>query len=138
MAVNNANLISIFLQGPNATSYEKVAVATSHDFDLTKETIEVTSKDSGGVAEYQSGKQDGTLSVEGYVDPSKGNYSRLFNLIKGSKVVKFRVSDGVSTNFRYVGDAIVTNLNRAGENDSPESFSAELQITGDVTEEQIP
>jgi len=59
MAVNNANLISIFLQGPNATSYEKVAVATSHDFDLTKETIEVTSKDSGGVAELSPGTPPG-------------------------------------------------------------------------------
>jgi predicted secreted protein len=127
MAVNNANLVSIFLDGT------KVAVATSHDFDLTKETIEVTSKDSNGIAQYQGGKQDGTVSVEGYVDPSAGNYSRIFGLLKSGSV-SFKVEDTTTAGGSYTGSAIVTNVNRAGENDSPESFSAEMQITGDVTE----
>lgn len=138
MAINNANLISVFIQEPSKTSYEKVAVATSHDLDLSQETIEVTSKDSSGVAEYIPGKQDGTVSVEGHVDPDKGNYSRLFTSFKNKETVKLRVSSGRSTYERYEADAILTNVNRSGENDSVESFSAEFQITGGVSESTIP
>lgn len=128
MAANNSNLISVFLDGT------KVAVATSHDLDLSQETIEVTSKDDGGVAQYIPGKQDGTVSIEGHVDPSAGNYSRIFGLLKASSTVSFKVEDTTSPGNTYTGTGILTNVNRSGENDSVESFSAELQKTGSITE----
>jgi predicted secreted protein len=123
MAVNNANIISLFLSGT------KAAVATSHELSLSQDTIEVTSKDSSGKAEYLPGKRDGTISIEGFVDPNANEFADIFNLY--GSTVSFEYND---SNKKYTGNAIVTELTRSGENDSPETFSASLQITGFVTE----
>jgi len=73
MAVNNANVISLFLDGT------KVAVATSHTLSFERETIETTSKDDGTTATFIPGKKTATVSVEGYVDPAASNEAETFS-----------------------------------------------------------
>jgi TP901-1 family phage major tail protein len=135
MAVNNANVVGLFVKPDGASSFSKVAVATSTELSLSQDTIEVTSKDSSGKAEYIPGKKDGTISVEGFVDPSNDEFSNFFGYLNSTLRVK--VSDQVSGNQEYEGDAIVTELTRSGENDSPETFSASLQLTGFINENEV-
>lgn len=132
MAVNNANVISLYIDGT------KVAVANSHTLSFEKETIEVTNKDSNGFAEFISGKFSGTASIEGFVDDeSSYNFDDLFSVLKKTPSVSFKYTDETVGNKRYEGQCILTSLERSGGNDEAESFSAEMQITGEPTQVDI-
>jgi predicted secreted protein len=133
MAVRNANVISLFLDG------SKVAVVTSNTFSLERETIETTSKDDGTDATFIPGKKSATLSVEGYVDPAATqNFDSLYDLYEADNTFSFRFTDNVSGNQEYTGTCFFTSLERSGGQNEAETFSGELQITGSVTKQAVP
>jgi len=132
MAVNNANVISLFLDGT------KVAVATSHTLSFERETIETTSKDDGTTATFLPGKKTATVSVEGYVDPnSSQNFDDLYSLYDNDTTFSFKYTDEVVGNKRYEGTCFFTSLERSGGQNEAETFSGELQITGSVSQVDI-
>jgi len=132
MAVNNANVISLFLDGT------KVAVATSHTLSFERETIETTSKDDGTTATFIPGKKTATVSVEGYVDPSASqNFDDLYTLYDADNTFSFKYTDQVVGNKRYEGTCFFTSLERSGGQNEAETFSGELQITGSVSQVDI-
>lgn len=125
MSVNNASVISLFMDGT------KVAVATTHELSFEKETIETTNKDSGGWAEFISGKKSVTVSVEGFVDPdAQQNFDGLYTLFEQDASFTWKYTDEVVGNKRYEGSAIFTSLSRSGGTEEAETFSGEIQVTG--------
>jgi hypothetical protein len=129
MAVNNANVVTLSLGGNN------VAVVTSNTFSLERETIETTSKSDGTTATFIPGKKTSTLSVEGYVDPSfssktEEGFNDLYTKYDNDTTFSFTFTDGTKT---YSGNCFFTSLERSGGQNEAETFSGELQITGDIT-----
>lgn len=132
MAVNNGTALSLYIDGT------KVAVCTTHTLTFEKETIEVTSKDSGGWAEFISGKKSATASAEGFVDPdSSHNFDELYDIITSDSNVTFKYTDEVVGNYRYEGNLLITSLERSSEFESAESFSVEFQVTGQPSKVSI-
>lgn len=132
MSINNANVISIYLDGT------AVAHATSDGLSLSKEVIETTNKGSGGDFDGISGKKSGTLSIEGFVDPAVNqSFDDLYDLFRQDAVFAWKYTDETVGNSRYEGNAIFTSLERSGGSDEAETFTGEIQIVGTPTKVSV-
>jgi hypothetical protein len=82
---------------------------------------------------FIAGLKDATISVEGFWDPT---VDAIFNSALGSSTTKtfeHGPEGGTSGDIRYTGECICTSYNIDPAVDGVVPFSAELQVTGDVT-----
>lgn len=94
----------------------------------SNETIDITSKDSGGAFEYDYGLYGWTISCDGlYIKDDEG-YEALKTAMREKKKIKVKVKEeGTET---LSGEALVISKELDGPYDAEVTYSVELQGTG--------
>ena len=133
----NGTLISIFKDVSG--SLKKIANATSHSFDVSKDMIDVTSKDSAGAKEFIAGEYGYTLNVEAIFedDSSVGATQQSFkdlatDLLAGT-LLTIVISTNVTGDEKYTGTAFFTTLSLSAPNNDKATWTGTLQGSGALT-----
>lgn len=133
----NGTLISIFKDVSG--SLKKIANATSHSFDVSKDMIDVTSKDSAGAKEFIAGEYGYTLNVEAIFedDASVGATQQSFkdlatDLLAGT-LLTIVISTNVTGDEKYTGSAFFTSLSLSAPNNDKATWTGTLQGSGALT-----
>jgi len=144
--------LMLFLQSESGSdvTYHSIAFATSHTLEISQETKETTSKDSGGVWQTsEPGTISWTVSTENLysTDGSGDKYGNLFSLMTEQKKVKLYFAnktesvasvpnDGWTPDKAkdyFSGEAIITSLSLNAQNGENATFSAQFQGVGELT-----
>lgn len=133
----NGTLISIYKDVSG--SLKKIANATSHSFDVSKDMIDVTSKDSAGAKEFIAGEYGYTLNVEAIFedDASVGATQQSFkdlatDLLAGT-LLTIVISTNVAGDEKYTGTAFFTSLSLTAPNNDKATWTGTLQGSGALT-----
>ena len=133
----NGTLISIYKDVSG--SLKKIANATSHSFDVSKDMIDVTSKDSAGAKEFIAGEYGYTLNVEAIFedDASVGATQQSFkdlatDLLAGT-LLTIVISTNVTGDEKYTGTAFFTSLSLSAPNNDKATWTGTLQGSGALT-----
>lgn len=133
----NGTLISIYKDVSG--SLKKIANATSHSFDVSKDMIDVTSKDSAGAKEFIAGEYGYTLNVEAIFedDASVGATQQSFkdlatDLLAGT-LLTIVISTNVTGDEKYTGTAFFTSLSLTAPNNDKATWTGTLQGSGALT-----
>jgi TP901-1 family phage major tail protein len=112
------------------------AVGGQRNATLSEEsdTIDITSKDSGGVAEYDYGLYSWSISADGVYIPDETAYEYLKNAMRNKQKVKVRIKEngGTGTNAEE-GLAVITSRELEAPYDGEVTYKLELQGTGALT-----
>lgn len=135
--ITNGTLIAIYKDV--AGSPVKIANATSNDFEITKDMIETTNKDSAGAKEYIAGEYGYTMSVEGMFEEDgsvgAGGISWkdiITDLLAGTSVTIVMTSN-VTGDIKLSGAALFSNLSLSAPKNDVTTFTASIQGTGALT-----
>ena len=105
-------------------------VSDSVDFPETIETAEVTAFGATSKS-YIVGLRDASISVSGTWDATVDGY--FIGTEPATRSFVFGPAGSTSGNVKYSGEAILTNYSVSAGIGDAVSFSADLQVTGDVT-----
>lgn len=95
------------------------------------ETIDMTSKDSGGAMDYDYGLYSWNISCDGVYVPSETAYAKLRTAMRAKEAIKVRLQeDGENV---LEGNAVITSMEWEGPYDAEATYSLELQGTGRLT-----
>lgn len=106
------------------------SVLTSVDFPETIETAETTAFGATSKA-YIVGLRDASVSVSGSWDATVDGY--FIGTEPASRSFVFGPAGSTSGNVKYTGEAILTNYSISNPVGDTATFSADFQVTGDVT-----
>lgn len=96
----------------------------------TVETVDVTSKDSGGAYEYDYGFFGWTISADGLYVKNDEGYELLKQAMRQKKKVKVQIKEeGTATE---TGEALVISRDLEGPYDGEVTYTIELQGTGNL------
>ena len=133
----NGTLISIYKDVSGTLT--KIANATSHSIDISKDMIDVTNKDSAGAKEFIAGEYGYTLNVEGIfeddasVSASGLSYKDLLtDLLAGTSVTVVMTTDSTGDQ-KLTGAAFFSSLSLSAPNNDKATFTGTLQGTGALT-----
>jgi len=100
------------------------------DFPLTADTAEVTTFGDAS-KEYIGGLKDATISISGSWDATADGV--LAGIIGLAGSFQYGPAGTTGGNIKYTGECICTSYNVTAPVGDKVSFSAEFQVTGDVT-----
>lgn len=114
--------------GGDTGSYITVGGQRGATLSETVDTIDVTTKDSGGMYEYDYGFGGWTISADGlYIKDDEG-YNALRNAMRNKEKVVVQISEeGIATE---QGEALVISNELDGGYDAEVTYSVEFQGTG--------
>lgn len=133
----NGTLISIYKDVSG--SLKKIANATSHSFDVSKDMIDVTSKDSAGAKEFIAGEYGYTLNVEAIfeddasVGASQQSFKDLATDLLAGTLLTIVISTNVTGDEKYTGSAFFTSLSLTAPNNDKATWTGTLQGSGALT-----
>lgn len=149
--VIHSNAIGVYVS-PSANTFNIIAYATSGSLELSRETIDATTKDNDGAKTIILGGQGWTMNVDGLISYSVLNSDDTANANAESALDLFDAwnnktkltlawttgqADGTDQDYMYTGDAFVSSYTEtAGVNDVA-TFSVTFESTGDITKTQI-
>jgi predicted secreted protein len=135
--ITNGTLIAIYKEVSGTLT--KIANATSNDFEITKDMIESTNKDSAGWKEFIVGEGGFTMSVEGLFEEDgsvgAGGLSWkdvITDLLAGTSVTIVMTSN-VTGDLKLSGSAFFSNLSLSAPKNDVTTFTASIQGTGVLT-----
>lgn len=115
-----------------------IAVATENNLNFTRDSIEVSNKDSGADKEYIYGRGDGTVAGSARFKYNAGyGWLDLLTVMEGATVVTVRYSNNVTGDDEHSFSALITSLSRTDPDNDAASISYEFQKTGAVTTAEI-
>jgi len=134
--ITNGTLIAIYKDV--AGTLTKIANATSNDFEITKDMIETTNKDSAGAKEYIAGEYGYTMSVEGMFeeDASVGasiSWKEILTDLLAGTSVTIVMTSNVTGDIKLSGAALFSNLSLSAPKNDVTTFTASIQGTGALT-----
>lgn len=134
--ITNGTLIAIYKDV--AGTLTKIANATSNDFEITKDMIETTNKDSAGAKEYIAGEYGYTMSVEGMFeeDASVGasiSWKEIITDLLAGTSVTIVMTSNVTGDIKLSGAALFSNLSLSAPKNDVTTFTASIQGTGALT-----
>lgn len=133
----NGTLISIYKDV--AGSLKKIANATSNSIDISKDMIDVTSKDSAGAKEFIAGEYGYTLNVEAIfeddasVGASQQSFKDLATDLLAGTLLTIVMSTNVTGDEKYSGTAFFTSLSLSAPNNDKATWTGTLQGSGALT-----
>nr|DAJ77706.1 MAG TPA: major tail protein [Caudoviricetes sp.] len=149
--INGSDLM-LFLKGTGDTAAKSIAFATSHSLSISAETVETSSKDSGGKwVSKAPRKLSWTMSTENLysLDGEGSTYDDLFTLMTGREEIEVVFSlekdyeskaDEVPTGGwtpittgQYKGKAVITSLELNAPNGDNATYSASFEGVGALT-----
>jgi len=111
-----------------------VDATTNQDFEWVIDMLESTTKDSSGHKEYIAGEDGGTMSIEGKLDESDTlTADDLITTAQAKAAVAFihgKTSGGSKT---ITGNCFLTNVRISSPQNAPQTWTASMQITGNIT-----
>ncbi|GAB6171992.1 hypothetical protein JCM15765_14700 [Paradesulfitobacterium aromaticivorans] len=109
------------------------AVGGQRNATLTEEsdTIDVTSKDSVGVSEFDYGLYSWSISADGLYIPNEAAYLALKNAMRNKAKIKVRIRENGTD--EEEGYALVTSRELDAPYEGEATYSLELQGTGALT-----
>lgn len=117
-----------------------VAINNLNECELTVdgETIDVTTKDSAGWAEFLPGLKNWTMTGSGVLDfaATEGPDEIYDDLVNGA-IANVKFSTSVSGDSQFSGQGIYTNLGISAPQEDKVSFSFSIQGTGPLTRSTI-
>lgn len=117
-----------------------VDCTTNQSIDLTVDMIDATTKDSTGDAkEFLGGEHTGTISVEGKWSEGTSNYSLedIIDAVLAKASVAFVWGGTTTGNLIISGNCLLSNFNASGPKNGEATWSASMQITGQVTRSTV-
>lgn len=133
----NGTLIAIYKDVSGTLT--KIANATSNDFDITKDMLDITNKDSAGWKEYLVGLGGWTMKIDGMFeeDASVGAGGQswkdiITDMLAGTSVTVVMTSS-VTGDQKLSGSAFFSNMTLAAPLNAVSTFSASLQGNGALT-----
>ena len=133
----NGTLISIYKDVSG--TLKKIANATSHSFDISKDMIDVTSKDSAGAKEFIAGEYGWTMNVEAIfeddasVGASQQSFKDLATDLLAGTVLTVVITTNVTGDEKYTGSAYFMSLALSAPNNDKATWTGQLQGTGALT-----
>jgi TP901-1 family phage major tail protein len=133
----NGTLISIYKDVAGAL--KKIANATSNSIDISKDMIDVTSKDSAGAKEFIAGEYGYTLNVEAIfeddasVGASQQSFKDLATDLLAGTLLTIVMSSNVTGDEKYSGTAFFTSLSLSAPNNDKATWTGTLQGSGALT-----
>jgi predicted secreted protein len=133
----NGTLISIYKDVSG--TLKKIANATSNSLDISKDMIDVTSKDSAGAKEFLAGEYGYTLNVEAIFedDNSVGagqvSYKDLVTDLLAGTLVTIVMTSNVTGDEKYTGSAFFMSLSLSAPNNDKATWTGTLQGSGALT-----
>lgn len=110
---------------------------SSSNLNLASDMIETTSKSSTGSAKtYIPGEYGGTISASGLYDPASTDwgFTEAVAALKAGTSLTFLLGGVDSTDKYYTGSCYLTSVTLDNPQNDNSTWSAELQITGVVSE----
>jgi predicted secreted protein len=134
--ITNGTLIAIYKDVSGTLT--KIANATSNDFEITKDMIETTNKDSAGAKEFIAGEYGYTMSVEGMFeeDASVGasiSWKEILTDLLAGTSVTIVMTSNVTGDIKLSGAALFSNLSLSAPKNDVTTFTASIQGTGALT-----
>ena len=130
MAVFNATLLGVYVEGTLVAAAQDVSVS------MSVETIDVTTKESGGYRELLGGLRSATFSVNGLVDYTEATNESTADLatrLLARTEVTLKFSTEVTGDQSVSAEAICTSLELSGGTEDTATYSATFEATGTVT-----
>ena len=130
MAVRSGTVILLKL----ATS--TVDSTVSKNIDFSRDMIDVTTKDSTGLAkEFIPGEKGATIGVEGKWAETTSNYSmqELFDAFDGGTSLAFIFGGQTTGDMVYTGSGYISAFSNAAPKNAEATWSATITVTGAVT-----
>jgi len=133
--VVNGTLIAIYKDVSGTLT--KIANATSNDFDVTKDMIDVTNKDSAGWKEFIVGEGGWTMNIDGMFEEDGGvasiSWKDIYTDLAAGTSITAVMTSQVSGDIKLSGSAFFSNLTLSAPNNDVTTFTASLQGTGALT-----
>lgn len=149
--VLHSNAIGIYVLN-GANNYEAVAYSTSGSLELSRETIDATTKDNDGAKTIILGGEGWSMSCDGVVNYSALNQDGTVNADVQSTLDLFDAwkakteltlawtsgaSDATDADYMYTGKAFISSYSEsAGVNDVA-TYSCSFESNGDITKTAI-
>lgn len=129
MAQYNGTTIGVYIDD------SLVAASTNCTLDMSMDTYEVTSKDSGGKREIQPGTTSWTISGDFLDSVGDVNYDLddLLTLVNNRTLISVRVDDAGTSQRKYTGQGYLTSVNGSWPNEDVASGSFTIEGTGTLT-----
>ena len=110
-----------------------VAHTTTASLTMDAATIDVSSKDSGGDAEFIAGQKSATLDFEGLTDFAATGYGLddLFTIWYNREEIAWEFETSGNTGFSGVG--YITSLTLDAPMEDVSTFSGTIQVTAGIT-----
>jgi predicted secreted protein len=141
MSISIGNFIALYVQ--DGTDWIPFGGEVSSNFSITKDAIEITTKDSvddlgNFVKEFDGkGEYSFSFSVEGIQRPDSNVQDIIEKVVNGTKV-KFRFGRNVATGLVYEGEGYIMSVDIDAAKNEAVTFSAEIQGTGGLNTVTIP
>ena len=130
MAVFNATLLGVYVEDTLVAAAQDVSVS------MSVETIDVTTKESGGYRELLGGLRTASFSVNGlidYTEASNESTADLATRLLARTPVTLKFSTEVAGDQSVSAEAICTSLELSGGTEDTATYSATFEATGTVT-----
>ena len=130
MAVFNATLLGVYVEDTLVAAAQDVSVS------MSVETIDVTTKESGGYRELLGGLRSASFSVNGLIDYTEATNESTADLatkLIARTEVTLKFSTEVSGDQSITAEAILTSLELSGGTEDTATYSATFEATGTVT-----
>ena len=124
----------IKVQGLTATT-AVVVLGGINDWSLTEESEQIDASELGSCSKsFIAGATTRSATVNGFFDASDAGQAA--TIMSVGNIIDFEVYPGGTGGASWVttaGGATITNIEHSGGNDSVVTFSASIQINGDLT-----
>ena len=111
-------------------AYTAVGAQRGASLSLSAETLDKTSKDSGGWVESLSGMKSWSISADGLLILDDAGYTALEEAYMENKTILIQMNTKTGTLFE--GEAIITSIDLDAPYDDLASYSAEFTGAGEL------
>lgn len=133
MAIFNGTELGVYI------SDVLIAAATDCSLSLNMETIDITTKDSGGYRELLGGLKSGSISCSGlidYLDASNKDITDLWTAWENrtSLTLKFSKANESTGELSFSASGFITSLEQSGGTEDTATYSVTFELTGAITD----
>ena len=144
MATFNGTLLGVYITSGAPPVTRMIAAAQDVSLSLSTETIDVTTKQSGGFRQLLAGLRSGSMTVNGLIDYSvasdEQNVSELWTAFSNRSELDLRFQkdedNDVSGDVQFFAKGRLTSLEQSAGTEDTATFSATFELS-DVIDETI-
>jgi predicted secreted protein len=133
MAIFNGTELGVYIDST------LIAAAQSCSVSLSGDTIEITTNDSAGWAEFLAGKRSGTMSCDGLIDMLDASNKDVTDLwgafeARTALTLKFGKANETTGEISIGATGFLTSLELSGSTEDTATYSASFQLSGVIAD----